>query len=324
MSTASAVRIEACRRSCGRGRDRRRCRRVRRVDQDGDSHDARPVGHDILGNVVSPEVLAVRPWRLLWGRPRRDDVWTLQFVVPATSASDTITSKIGNGPLRHAQVNPGQAATFRLIPNAAHARQPADPCPGTARPRPQAQSLSTFISPRPPSGSLAAGHFSRADRDRRGDRPVRTCGQSGRCPHLLQLALNSPLHTPEREAMQTRSGFGCQRYLAVKPQVSIEESTSTRSRRPRDDVTPPAESLRAPTSMRQRSVRLAGRSAIPVRGTSVWMASRDGRTPTVGSCSSELIFGFGAAARPRLPAPMSALSYSAHRDCSPAPATARR
>ena len=166
--------------------------------------------------------------------------------------------------------------------------------------------------------------FSRADRDRRGDRPVRTCGQSGRCPHLLQLALNSPLHTPEREAMQTRSGFGCQRYLAVKPQVSIEESTSTRSRRPRDDVTPPAESLRAPTSMRQRSVRLAGRSAIPVRGTSVWMASRDGRTPTVGSCSSELIFGFGAAARPRLPAPMSALSYSAHRDCSPAPATARR
>jgi hypothetical protein len=49
---------------------------------------------------------------------------------PATGASDTITSKIGSRPLRRAQVNPGQAASFRLIPNAAQARQPADPMSG--------------------------------------------------------------------------------------------------------------------------------------------------------------------------------------------------
>jgi hypothetical protein len=80
---------------------------------------------------VSPEVLAVPTIGGFYGRcPRGAGVWTLQFVVPATSASDTITSKIGSRPLRRAQVNPGQAATFRLIPNAAHARQPADPMSG--------------------------------------------------------------------------------------------------------------------------------------------------------------------------------------------------
>ena len=52
------------------------------------------------------------------------------LAVPATGASDAITSKIGSGPLRRARVNPGQAVAFRLIPNAAHARQPADPISG--------------------------------------------------------------------------------------------------------------------------------------------------------------------------------------------------
>jgi hypothetical protein len=79
---------------------------------------------------ASSEVLAVPTIGGFYGRcPRGGGVWTLQFVTPG-SASDTITSKIGSGPLRRAQVNPGQAATFRLIPNAAQARQPADPMSG--------------------------------------------------------------------------------------------------------------------------------------------------------------------------------------------------
>jgi hypothetical protein len=79
----------------------------------------------------SNEVLAVPTIGGFYGRcPRGAGVWTLHFLVPATSASDTITSKIGSGALRRAQVNPGQAVTFRLIPNAAHARQPTDPMSG--------------------------------------------------------------------------------------------------------------------------------------------------------------------------------------------------
>jgi hypothetical protein len=80
---------------------------------------------------ASPEVLAVPTIGGFYGRcPRGAGAWTLRFVTPAASASDTITSKLGSGPLRRAQVNPGQAATFRLIPNAAHARQPADTMSG--------------------------------------------------------------------------------------------------------------------------------------------------------------------------------------------------
>ena len=80
---------------------------------------------------ASPEVLAVGTIGGFYGRcPRGAGAWTLQFAVPATGASDTITSKIGSGPLRRAQVDPGQAATFRLVPNAAHARQPADAMSG--------------------------------------------------------------------------------------------------------------------------------------------------------------------------------------------------
>jgi hypothetical protein len=80
---------------------------------------------------ASPEILAVPTIGRFYGRcPRGAGAWTLRFVVPDTSASDTITSKVGSGPLRRAQVNPGQAATFRLITNAAHVRQPADPMSG--------------------------------------------------------------------------------------------------------------------------------------------------------------------------------------------------
>lgn len=80
---------------------------------------------------ASPEVLAVPSIGGFYGRcPRGARVWTLRFVASTTSASDTITSKIGGGPLRRAQVNPGQAATFHLITNAARARQPADPMSG--------------------------------------------------------------------------------------------------------------------------------------------------------------------------------------------------
>jgi hypothetical protein len=80
---------------------------------------------------ASSEILAVPAIGGFYGRcPRDAGVWTLQFVVPATGASDAITSKLGSGPLRRARVNPGQAVAFRLIPNAAHARQPADPISG--------------------------------------------------------------------------------------------------------------------------------------------------------------------------------------------------
>jgi hypothetical protein len=105
---------------------------------------------------ASPEVLAVPTIGGFYGRcPRGAAVWTLQFVVPATSASDTITSKIESGPLRRAQVNPGQAATFRLIPNAAHVRQPADPMSGhRATTVPTTEPLDIHISQATESQSL--------------------------------------------------------------------------------------------------------------------------------------------------------------------------
>jgi hypothetical protein len=80
---------------------------------------------------ASPEVLAVPAVGGFYGRcPRGAGAWILQFATPASSATDTITSKIGSGPLRRAQVTPGHATTFRLTPNAAHVRLPADPMSG--------------------------------------------------------------------------------------------------------------------------------------------------------------------------------------------------
>ena len=78
-------------------------------------------------SLPSDEVLAVPTVGRFFGRcPRAARVWTLRFIVPGDSATDTITSKVGNGPVRRADVNPGGTVTFHLVAGAIRTPEPAD------------------------------------------------------------------------------------------------------------------------------------------------------------------------------------------------------
>ncbi len=73
------------------------------------------------------EVLAVPAIGRFVGRcPRRARRWTLRFIVPPTSATDTISYTVGDGPVRRVNVNPGAAATFRLVAGTVRTPEPAD------------------------------------------------------------------------------------------------------------------------------------------------------------------------------------------------------
>src|SRR5438270_7850541 len=75
----------------------------------------------------SDEVLAVPTVGGFYGRcPRGAREWTLRFIVPADSANDIISSKVGNGRVRHNVVNPGGVATFHLAAGAVRTPEPAD------------------------------------------------------------------------------------------------------------------------------------------------------------------------------------------------------
>jgi hypothetical protein len=75
----------------------------------------------------SDEVLAIPTVGRFYGRcPRAARVWTLRFMVPSDSATDTISSKIGNGRLRRVNVSPGGAVTFDLLAGAVRTSEPTD------------------------------------------------------------------------------------------------------------------------------------------------------------------------------------------------------
>jgi hypothetical protein len=75
----------------------------------------------------SDEVLAVPSVGRFYGRcPRRARVWALRFSVPAGSATDIVSYKIGAGPVRRVNVSPGRAVTFHLVARAARTPEPAD------------------------------------------------------------------------------------------------------------------------------------------------------------------------------------------------------
>ena len=202
VSTASAVRIEARPRSCGRGGDRRRCRRVPRVDDDRDSHDARPVRRPPRQRCIaagSGRRTTAASMGLL--SPRR--CRTPQLRRPATSVSDTTTSETGNGPLLTCQGYLARPSSFRLILNSARARQPALTCV-------QARRAPTAASAEPPDIDTLEATERQSGAEHLlavtvigGGRQCALVGSSGRCPKpTFELALEQPLHTPEREAMQ--------------------------------------------------------------------------------------------------------------------------
>jgi hypothetical protein len=82
---------------------------------------------------TSDEVLAVSTVGGFYGLcPRGAPVWTLRFVATADSATDAIIFKLGNAAAKHVSVNPANALTFRLVPNSARTREPADSFPRLA------------------------------------------------------------------------------------------------------------------------------------------------------------------------------------------------
>jgi hypothetical protein len=90
----------------------------------------RPVTTSSTGSTPSSdEVLAVPTVGGFYARcPQGAPIWTLRFVA-ADSATDAISFKLGSGPAKHASVNPGNALTFRLVPNSARTHEPASQLP---------------------------------------------------------------------------------------------------------------------------------------------------------------------------------------------------
>ena len=78
--------------------------------------------------------------------PRAARSWTLRFVVDNAEANETVSYRVGTGPRRTVNVNPGNAVTFRLVPNATMTHERADrfvPPVGQARGRSKATSVPT-------------------------------------------------------------------------------------------------------------------------------------------------------------------------------------
>jgi hypothetical protein len=72
------------------------------------------------------EVLAVSALGVFEGRcPRGARSWTLRFA-NVDEATDTVAYRIGTGPRRTVNIDPGQSIALRLVPGATRTRQPAD------------------------------------------------------------------------------------------------------------------------------------------------------------------------------------------------------
>ena len=90
------------------------------------------------------EVLSLAGLGTFKGRcPRGARSWTLRFVDNA-EANETVSYRVGTGPRLTVNVNPGNAVTFRLVPNATMTHEPGFVPPvGQARGRSKAASVPT-------------------------------------------------------------------------------------------------------------------------------------------------------------------------------------
>jgi hypothetical protein len=98
------------------------------------------------GSIHQDEVLSLAGLGTFKGRcPRGARSWTLRFVVDNAEANETVSYRVGARPRRTVNVNPGNAITFRLVPNATMTHEPADRFvpPGQGRGRSKATSVPT-------------------------------------------------------------------------------------------------------------------------------------------------------------------------------------
>jgi hypothetical protein len=119
--------------ACGASHERR----ASRTETTAPVSDTRSIHQD--------EVLSLAGLGTFKGRcPRGARSWTLRFVVDNAEANETVSYRVGTGPRRTVNVNPGNAVIFRLVPNATMTHEPGFVAPvGQARGRSNATSVPT-------------------------------------------------------------------------------------------------------------------------------------------------------------------------------------
>jgi hypothetical protein len=108
---------------------------------DGHKQQAHRSGTVALRSVTQSaqpdDVLSLSGLGTFEGRcPRGARSWTLRFVVDVAAATDTVSYRVGAGAVRTVNINPGNALTFHLMPDATKTHEPADrfvPPPGQGR-----------------------------------------------------------------------------------------------------------------------------------------------------------------------------------------------
>jgi hypothetical protein len=98
---------------------------------DGHKQPAHRTGTDASRSVTEPahsdDVLSLSGLGTFEGRcPRGARTWTLRFVVDVAEATDTVSYRVGVGAGRTVNINPGNAITFHLTPDATKTQEPAD------------------------------------------------------------------------------------------------------------------------------------------------------------------------------------------------------
>ncbi len=95
----------------------------------------------------SDEVLSLSVLGTFEGRcPRGARSWTIRFVVPADTATDTVSYRVGTGVRRTVNVDPGNAITLHLVPSTTRTHEAANrfvPRIGQGRGRATATSVPT-------------------------------------------------------------------------------------------------------------------------------------------------------------------------------------
>lgn len=85
------------------------------------------VSSPTVANAAPAEVLSLTGLGAFEGRcPRGAHSWTLRFIVDRDAASDDVSYRVGAGARRRVTINPGDAVTFHLIPNATKTHEPRD------------------------------------------------------------------------------------------------------------------------------------------------------------------------------------------------------
>jgi hypothetical protein len=84
------------------------------------------VSRPVIHVARTDEVLSVSGLGVFEGRcPRRARSWSLHFA-NVDEATDTVSYRVGTGARRTVNVDPSNAITFRLVPNAGRTHEPAD------------------------------------------------------------------------------------------------------------------------------------------------------------------------------------------------------